>query len=288
MRLNKEDKHQLLCHIEMTILGAKELPDASVHLEKELLEELIFMKKIVWVGGKPVEIKFPAYTGAFLQKIDLSEVSFDSVVWNKKDFCEIAGIPYKSAGDYDCDLSYTNAKIDFSKAIDMHKFSLEPDKSYGYIQRINFAGADLANSHIEEIYGAEYTSFEDALGDFSSIFDQHKHFKTCNFDNVSINHGPILVREFYDNFDNCNFSNTGIDIIYDPKREGLEVGQVLSDHIHLGYFCHCLINHVQIHSSKEASAMADQKAKEYTAYQKKLYSIVDKAIKNGSSQEKKS
>jgi len=286
MKLNKQDKESLIVHIQMAIHDAKGLPDASIHFDKDLLEELIFMKKTVWQGGKPVEIKFPIHTGAFLRKIDLSEVSFDSVIWNKRQFCEIAGISYHDADSYDCDLSYTNAHIDFSKAIYPNEFSLNPEESYMLIRRINFAGIDLTDSHIEQICGAEYTSFKETKGDFSSIFDSCKYFIECDFEGVVTKTEPIVYREFVDNFDGCNFSHTGIHIVCDIKREGIEVGKVLADEITDGRLEQCFVNNVLISSDNEETKQ--NALTEYQAYQKKLCASVDAAIQKEIPRDKKS
>ena len=74
MKLNESAKKELRANIEEQL---KQVPDGQrVHLDKELLEDLIFFK------GKNKDgrvIKVPVWTGHFLRKIDLSEISFENV-----------------------------------------------------------------------------------------------------------------------------------------------------------------------------------------------------------------
>ncbi len=117
MRLNRKEKNEFRNRVEEAVNSNwNEIPDASIKIDTSLLEELIFQTEHIWYGGKQVTIKFPIWTGPFLRKFDLTSVSFDDVLWNKKAFQTICNVSLEIDENQDCDLSYTNAKIDFRKA----------------------------------------------------------------------------------------------------------------------------------------------------------------------------
>jgi hypothetical protein len=74
MKLNEHSKNELRKEIEEAV---KRVPDGQrIHLDKELLDDLIFFKI---KDKKGVTVKFPIWTGEFLRKIDLRYFSLNSI-----------------------------------------------------------------------------------------------------------------------------------------------------------------------------------------------------------------
>ena len=88
-----------------------------IHIEKSVLEILLFDSVNDGNGLCPV------WSGSFLSKIDLSEISFDDVLW------------------IDATYENTNARIDFSKSA----------SSRVDITRCSFKGTDLSNNKLRHI-----------------------------------------------------------------------------------------------------------------------------------------
>lgn len=124
-----------------------------IKIDKDLLESLIFEKDIT-TDGKP--IKFVVWSGEFLSKIDLSEISFDDVQWNikyfkKKELRGISGNDYYK--DIECiNLSNTNVKIDFDNSfnnkVEKNKFQFI---SIGHLYKCNFENVDLSESNLKDM-----------------------------------------------------------------------------------------------------------------------------------------
>ncbi len=79
MELNNSRKEELRKNI---LEQLKNVPEGEkIHLDKKLLEDLLF-EEIVVVESKGLTAKLPVWSGEFLRKIDLSEVSFENVSWS--------------------------------------------------------------------------------------------------------------------------------------------------------------------------------------------------------------
>ena len=78
MKLNKQGREELRKKIEEQLQNVPE--GQRVHLDKELLEELLF-ETITYNKNTNEKLKLPVWSGDFLRKIDLSEVSFEDVAW---------------------------------------------------------------------------------------------------------------------------------------------------------------------------------------------------------------
>lgn len=165
MRLNKESRIQLRKNVEGQL---KNVPDGMrIHLDKDILEQLLFETSIVKLSDddtvgdelsrKQLLVKYLIWSGPFLSKIDLSEVSFDGVCWDIKyndneQIYENAKNLYREFGVKNIDLSNTNAKIDFSKA-----FTFDVDD----IQVVccDFSNTDLSNNVIDYNFCTEKCNF---------------------------------------------------------------------------------------------------------------------------------
>lgn len=138
MRLNEQEKNVLRKNIEETIkrrieqTDLKELESEKIYLDKELLEQLLFNTMTIELDssygfyyGKKVQAKTISWRGLYLKYIDLSEVSFDDVIWENNN------------------LSETNAYIDFRKS-----FSVKWRKPL-VLHNCSFRGVDLSNNVID-------------------------------------------------------------------------------------------------------------------------------------------
>lgn len=138
--------------------------------------------------GEPSIAKFVVWSGEFLKKIDLSEVSFEDVVWEVRDgfvsctYDENGKIIwateyYKQFGVDRITLSGTNAIIDFHKSyaykIGQHWSPPLNDKDGHciYINYCDFSGTDLSNNKIDL---SNNTIYEGAI------------VSNSNFDNTGI------------------------------------------------------------------------------------------------------
>lgn len=145
MKLNKKDKSKLIFDITFELYDYD--GDKRVHIDKELLEDLLFEKDIVVLpDGRKLEVKFIVWSGSVLSKIDLSEVSFDNVEW------DVSSKYYKiineiGAGVTEIYLANTNAKIDFNKSFSRLAYPNSKIK----ITRCNFYNVDLSNANGEVI-----------------------------------------------------------------------------------------------------------------------------------------
>lgn len=89
MKLSTKNIKRLRKMVKKTLEKVEE--GCKIHLEKELLETLLFdtcYEKIKntcpnpLFAGKKVLVKFFVWSGPFLSKIDLREVSFEDVLWS--------------------------------------------------------------------------------------------------------------------------------------------------------------------------------------------------------------
>lgn len=224
MTLNPQGLNELRKKIEEQLVNV--LDGQRIHLDKELLDDLIFFK------GKNKEgkvIKVPIWTGQFLRKIDLSEISFENVLFqsgkkHRGDLNEIMDAEDVSKfikkgddsypqyfapfvnGDI-IDLSYTNANIDFSKI-------------YGTtIEGCNFEGLDFSNANgpfIEQIYYSNFTNTNISI-DFNheNLYLMCSNFSNNDFSHITVDANFFNYEEVDEfRFNGANFSNTGLNINY--------------------------------------------------------------------------
>ena len=145
-----EEKRKLRKEFEEKANEVKE--NERIHIDKDLLEQLLFDNvDKVYNGYKNNEFNKPAkyvtWSTPLLSKIDLSEISFEDVVWNnyfswyensKKIFTDQ---PEK------INLSNTNAKIDLKKSFIFKNTNLIA------IENCDFKGTDLSNNNLKDLNG---------------------------------------------------------------------------------------------------------------------------------------
>lgn len=189
MRLNEESKEKLREQIEKLCINANEIKK-RIPLDSELLEQLLF--KIQKMADGTV-VKFPVWSGKFLSKIDLSQISFENVCWNLtslENYQEkYAAKRPEGSGFFDILYSETNAMIDFSKVYRL--------KNKEFLYKCDFSGTDLRQNHIDSLDIEDYQYY-------------------CDFRNTGLKivHDlstkvPDLVRSLIINcrFDQCYFND---------------------------------------------------------------------------------
>lgn len=326
MKLNKKGKDELRQKIEEEL---KEVPVGQrVHLDKELLESLLFdtcTEKLnkIWGtnSGKDIKVKYIVWSGAFLSKIDLSEVSFDDVWWYvnydpKNYFIESSEDHYQ--GIDIIDLGNTNARIDFSKSVE-GKYSNSPTSIA--IFACNFSDVDLSNNTIDYNLCIDRCNFSNTninmnlnSDHFIEIYDSDmsgNDFSAYTVDELFFTpKGDPIAR-------NCNLTNTGLKVkftaipseIIDAHKRlmtehssisaeeafmlknqigdysmVIQAQQIVGQQIKSGHLNGCYINGKKILSEEKKKETSEEKLKEYEKYKREVFDSVFASIeeqKNG-------
>lgn len=202
--LNEKQKEELRNWFEKLLEDIPE--DVRISINTTVLRQLLFTVRYDIENHRI--IRYPIWTGQFLRKIDLSQISFENVDWNLSNF---DGRYYYTT----IDLSYTNANIDFSKT------SKE-------LVSCNFSHMDLSKSntkYIKKAIGCDF-SYSKAVFDFNTETLESKklYFEKCYFNGLDLSDSYIdayyiLYHEYPEviGFINSNFSNTGLTIIKSDK-----------------------------------------------------------------------
>lgn len=223
MKLNKQGRDELRAKVKELLESVPE--GQRIHLEKDIVEALLFDSfKCEREKGK-IFGKLIVWSGPFLSKLDLSEVSFDDVVW---DGPSASGWYTENDKVESIDLSNTNARIDFSKS-----FYAKGKFERNWIQDCNFANVDLSNNLLDGAY--------------------------------SIN--------------NCNFSNTGLNIILASNVDD-QIKRLVGSAIKTGALNGCYVNGKRINTLSERQAIAQRKRAEYEKMKASIISSVSQSIEN--------
>lgn len=308
MILKNADKKRLRKYLETKI--EKVPAGEKIQIDKEILEQLIFIKDYGYdESGNKISFKYPAWTGPFLKKIDLSEVSFDGVIWDyhiiEKLFTTDQHLEYKfkvinrnysnqkienkekkiliyslckttNKTDLSIDLSDTNAKIDFSKAI-----TLNPKENYLY--SCCFDNVDLSESHLEDCCTIKNCSFVNTNLTSKNI-DTNNFYVECNFINCNFQDLTITLETFLSTFKVCNMSNTGLHIAGDTKTCNTDVIPLATKfnpialEIRLRHLENCFVNGIKIRSEEEKRKIKEQAAKNYEKHVEQSLKQIEKEI----------
>ncbi len=296
MKLNKKGKEELRTFIEEQL--ENRIPnDSRIHLDKELLESLLF--EIHMTKDKQLA-KFLIWSGPFLSKIDLSEISFEDVVWNLQE-CETSSYGLFETNYYQnissIDLSYTNAKIDFNQSYRMKQFD------YEIVNGVKLEGVDLSHSNGECIKDFNNSNFKDTniLVQFhfnlNDLADQNNSWVcNTNFENVDLSNVEIPAWYFSEYLEEHgiyggNFTNTGLKIntTIEPEDEAdLKSGlKTIGELVQNEAFIHCYIDGTLMLSRKEKEEIKIQKLNAYQAFKEELFATTQKSIESQSKQVQK-
>lgn len=254
MKLNFAGRQELRAEIENAldnVIGKR------IHLDKDLLESLLFEECVCNEETGNIA-KIPIWSGDFLSKIDLSEVSFDNVSWSllgySKDYgddsryddleidtLKIRTMYHKVRGANltlpFIDYSYTNANIDFSKSWEAKNM----DGKY-IVACCDFSGMNLSNNNLEDSILITDTNFSNAKINLTqSILDNqdllNNYFSGIDLSDLSINSSQLMD----ENLHFCNFSNTGINIKIDPI-DNKEHEEYFREMMEEDYFAGCILD----------------------------------------------
>lgn len=286
MRLNQEDKQELREKVEIALMSVP--PKQKIHLDKSVLEELLF-DTIVTNQKTRETVKLPVWSGDFLRKLDLSEVSFDNVSWSLLVNTVSTVIPFGrrffDSESYDkfCDssvsevlgakgkvnYSHTNAKIDFSR-------SWEAKHDHFEICCCDFSGVDLSHN---SMFGLEFVCYSD-LSDTGIILTQDmfkgksRVFAKTKLSNVDLSGFTVNVKDIVDEFQylfdiDCDLSNSSIHITVDSKEDlsdssgSKRLKTRFHDMLAFGYLNGCYINDKKVLSPEEQQALAEKTKSAY-------------------------
>lgn len=295
MKLNKQGKDELRAKVVEQLAN---IPDGQrIHLDKEILEELLFDtyeeqcryfngKKLV---GQKVKVKYLVWTGEFLKKIDLSEVSFDNVLWNLDYFLSYLFVDQTSnryEGINEINLSNTNARIDFYQSFEGKYFEDSFDRKIS-INRCNFTNVDLSNNTLGNVCscflsGSDFSNTGITI-DLDGKYDFY--MSNCNFTGLDFSQYTVDESFFSDrSFDkdrrrirgiNCDFSNTGLHVEISKSNDYSSYhGRIVGQEIEKGHLLGCHVNGKEILSLEEYQAIAQQERDRYEQFKEAAISSV--------------
>lgn len=239
-KLSEKQKNELRIMIEKDL---ENVPDGMrKKMPKDMLEELIFRSSVKIDGefecdalflmedslvegeANNVEAKindilskckFPVWTGKFLSKLDLSELSFEGVVWSLDDIYSFLRKFPGSVRITDDSLNKFMRKIcDFYFPTSDKFYISDPEVNWDdenkkalFIGDINFANT---NANIKFDYA--FRIFNPESG------SEEINLRYCDFS------GTDLSRSGFDNVDtagSCEFTDCGLNIVLDDTRNNL-------------------------------------------------------------------
>lgn len=222
-KLNQESRNKIR---KIIIEQLKDIPEGErIKLDTKLLDDLIFFK--YYSEEMKQQIKIPIWTGEFLRKLDLSELSFKNANLDVSEYDEdnkeyfeegaISNLDEKSINEYikeymECndkklieskytlDFSYTNIDIDF-EGLDIN-----------CISNCNFEGVDFSN-----IGEANIGMYSCNLQKTNIKLNKNVLVFTCNLENNDFSNTTLDARKIMNEDEKiycCNLKNTGLNIIY--------------------------------------------------------------------------
>lgn len=290
MKLNEKSKNEIR---EEIVRQLKNVPEGRrVHLDKELLESLLF-QSVTYNKEKNEKLKLPVWFGDFLRKIDLSEVSFEDVSWSlivddKWDYPEQMYMEFMDKESYDkmpnilprlddgskIDYSHTNANIDFSKSFEFKKIGKV------YLLYCDFNGVDLSKNDMSnlECYECDLANTKIKLS--PEMFDNNRYssinytsLKNIDLSKFSVDFIDLIGDKcFFDS--NCDFSNTGLNVslnLYMDEKDAdrrKDLKENLKDLMH--NLCGCYIDGKLVHTEEERRTIALDKKSEYEKMKEEL------------------
>jgi len=208
-----------------------------IKLDKKILDQLIFFK---FKNKKTNEqCKAPVWTGEFLRKLDLSELSFENAyldilyfnetevnkyekrLFNSElcmndDDSKVFIEEYKNCNDekilkgpYAFDFSYTNIKLDFKSTKSI------TDR----ILSCNFEGVDLSKSKFEDFVFYSCNMKNTRLNQFDTKYLKYRidcDLSDNNLSNITVDVNGFTDGEYCENFagNRNKYKNTGLKIKY--------------------------------------------------------------------------
>lgn len=298
MKLTEKSKVDIRKYIEENI---KEIPDGErIHLDKTFLEELLFYDVYVPCPEKNErqKVRILVWSGDFLQKIDLSEVSFDNVLWSfekigklssqvhSKYFKEFFEIMTNSVNhnEYTIDLAHTNAKINFETA----SFFNFNEKGLMDLRFCNFEGLDLRDANLQKIGYAKKCNFSNCMIDIGQLISNGR-FGDCNF---NFCHGwecdfNIDYSTFINLFRNCSFKDSGLNIKIEEKIQNHDFKNLFISSYKKGYYDGCYFNGKLKKTRQECEDRKKEIRKNYEEFIKGNLDSVERQVSLAKKRQKK-
>ena len=256
----------------------------KVHLDKDLLEALLF-DKITRKDG--VVVKLPVWSGEFLEKLDLSEVSFEDVSWGlltdpKQDGWDVDTFNYIQAlseklcsrRDFVYGFGHTNAHIDFNTSYEAKHYHGKLS-----IKRANFACVPLKGTDINMFSRIQYCDFTKTGISLSSLDDIKCVY--CNFSMNDLSNITISAIKLNHQFINCIMQETKLNITCDPRElnrrpeEKKNFLERLRDHQFYG----CFINGNLVHKEYDRKKIAEKERERLEQAEDYVSREIDEAFK---------
>ncbi len=271
MNLTNKEKRNLRNYTQERL---KAIPvGQKVTLDKQILDILLFNS---FITHNNLPRKIVIWSGEFLRKLDLQEVSFANVDWDManldinltaKQQEEIyeelrETLLSRDNQDYLVDLSDTNANIDFSQAFNQGQ----------HISCCNFTNLDLSTAHAEQIHTLTDVNLSNSGAKLAL-----KHITTCKnskLNQLDLTEYTLTEQEITNNgsFHHTSFTDTGINLQIDMHKVNHLKDLELSILLH--YFDGCTINGQYFNPT----TIPDQLTTNENKQLKELYTSVDTAI----------
>ena len=290
MLIPKEKLNEIRKKVEEQL---SQVPEGQkIKLPKETLEILIFDNYVAKMESysiihdhlkESVPFKMIAWNMKHYDKLDLSEVSFDNVYWGDERilYCTESISPKINEGELKfrpiIDLSNTNAKIDFLKAIPIIiKKGQYKDKHHNVriIYRYNFDNTDLSNNLLSSGFVLKNTFLRNTNINIS-FNNNYFVIDFTDLSNVDLSNNTVTEKVFSTDEDepqiyisNSVLKNTGLNISL-PSYKDVKTNDVLNSMILSGNLKGCYINGkvVGTTSKEEREAKKQQLLEELVQYQ---------------------
>lgn len=289
----------------------KQVPEGKrVNLGKEFTEALLFDERMVDVDTERFKgrrnAKFLVWSGKFLRKLDLSEVSFDDVVWDIDYYNDGENEYSPDTPDYyrDVDeivLCNTNARIDFSQSFDSKIARSLPFRDWTvYISYCDFTNVDLSNNILETnvYYDLESCDFGntglkidfDNLTRFYKEVEPEREIDTdsviyfarnCDFSGLDFRRYTVsaqFIDAHPDSDDYCNFSGTGLRISTRDDENREEWDEIDDRMFERGYLLGCYVDGKKIGNGMEPTTFDSYDRAKYEQFKNETFNNLEQTI----------
>ena len=231
----------------------KRVPDKKkITIDKDILEQLLFETAYVVIDGKIEDrgCRYIAWSGPFLSKVDLSDISFDNVLWGYYGKYDERFYINNDNKDIYVDLSNTNANIDFSTSarrrydgydtiincnltkVDLSKTSLGKDSvilnsslrktnlvfnndTIGVFENSDLTGTDMTNVVVTEY---SFCTDENGFGPFTILKNTGLNIRT-NVESEEEYEDALRLSMSLGNLDGCYLDGELIDSELKDREE---------------------------------------------------------------------
>ncbi len=299
MKLNKKGREELRKLVEKELENSSD--EIKIVLDKKLLDILLF--DTIFYKCKPKKIvKLPVWSGEFLRKLDLSQVSFKNVSWallgegmDSKTgrqffdeecwqyFLDNYGKPMSGRVNY----SGTNIQVDFNESWEMQLRKEENADTGVEIYGCDFSNNDLSGvdtSNFSEVKASSFANtglvISESLVNYNFSIFLYTDLTGVSLGNFVINIVDLLTTGGSVIGVGCNLKNTRLSIVLDPKslKEDKTLQQNFKTILMSGDLNGCYINGKRVLSYEEKAERCAKALAEYERYKEEKFSAVRKAI----------